>query len=250
MDQTLYRTLFIIILLALNATAGVARADIYRLEGDDDTISFSDSPKDKRFQLIMKEQRTRLPKKSGAEHLNHQKITEQEGQQSDPVSVHNNRDLPIQGRITSTMGMRNDPFNGRLTHHNGLDIATPSGTPVKPVAPGTVIFSGWKGGYGNMVILAHQDGMITIYAHHTSNSVNEGDRVTSDTIIAHSGSTGRSTGPHLHFEAWRKGINITPEFMPGHLASQHAGQQNVPLAATPIKRYLQTDGSIIFTNLR
>jgi murein DD-endopeptidase MepM/ murein hydrolase activator NlpD len=144
--------------------------------------------------------------------------------------------------------MRHDPFDGRLKHHNGLDIAARTGTPVKPVAPGTVIFSGWKNGYGNTVILEHDNGMVTVYAHHASNSVTEGATVDTSSVIAHSGSTGRSTGPHLHFEAWQGGANITAGFMPQGYANQDQRSKKAP--DTPIRRYLQEDGTILFTNLR
>jgi murein DD-endopeptidase MepM/ murein hydrolase activator NlpD len=133
-----------------------------------------------------------------------------------------------------------------LRHHKGMDIAAPSGTPVKAVAPGTVIFSGWRNGYGNTVIIEHTDGMTTVYAHHERNLVTEGASVDQLTAIALSGSTGRSTGPHLHFEAWRSGENITPSFMPPGYPRH---QPNV-IASAPVRRYLQEDGTILFTNLR
>lgn len=236
-------TLFLFCLI-LTAFAGIARADIYRLDSDDETISFTDAPNDKRFQLVMKEPRGLKPGK------NRQKITKTASTpENNPPSEDSglgNRDLPVQGRITSVAGFRDDPIDGKLRHHNGLDIAAPTGTPVKPVASGTVIFSGWKPGYGNTVVLEHDDGMTTVYAHHSSNNVSEGTQVNRDTVIALTGSTGRSTGPHLHFEAWRNGINITPEFMPGNAASAASGT----LASAPINRYLQADGTIVFTNLR
>jgi murein DD-endopeptidase MepM/ murein hydrolase activator NlpD len=223
-----------IVLLAITATAGSASADIYRLESEGDAVTFTDSPSDKRFQLIMKEQQVRRPQKQSAR------------SSDDKQSGNTAGNLPIQGRITSTTGMRSDPFDGKLRHHNGLDIAAPTGTPVKPVAPGTVMFSGWKNGYGNTVILEHDDGMVTVYAHHAANNVSEGAVVGIDTIIALSGSTGRSTGPHLHFEAWRGGENITTQFMPGGMRADTGSAS----AASPINRYLQSDGTIIFTNLR
>jgi murein DD-endopeptidase MepM/ murein hydrolase activator NlpD len=216
------------------------QADIYRLDGDDDVVSFTDSPQDRRFQLIQKEQR-----RAGTSRFARRPATRTTDLKSEQ-EVGTSRGLPIQGRITSTTGMRSDPFDGKLKHHNGLDIAAPTGTPVKPVAPGTVIFSGWKKGYGNTVILEHRDGMVTVYAHHASNNVAVGEPVDQGTVIALSGSTGRSTGPHLHFEAWRDGSNITQEFMPGAAAEQQSGT----VASAPINRYLQADGTIVFTNMR
>lgn len=238
--------LVIFVLLINTAAADSARADIYRLDGDDETISFTDTPNDKRFQLVIKDNRarknslpvTRLPKS--------EKNTGTAATPAEAVPAPSSLHLPIQGRITSPLGLRSDPFDGKLKHHNGLDIAAPLGTPVKPVAPGRVIFSGWKSGYGNTVILDHNDGMVTVYAHHASNSVQEGTVVGSDTVIAHSGSSGRSTGPHLHFEAWRHGVNISASFMPGSITAPSPASH----AAAPINRYLQADGTLIFTNLR
>lgn len=240
------RAISILMLFTFAAAAESVHADIYRLEGDNETVVFTDSPTDKRFQLVMKEPRGARSKKENSRQIHDSSNYEAGGGAPTAAIEHGSRNLPIQGRITSPTGLRSDPFDGKLKHHNGLDIAAPSGTPVKPVAPGTVIFSGWKNGYGNTVILDHHDGMITVYAHHASNSVTVGAPVDSGTVIARSGSSGRSTGPHLHFEAWRNGINITQDFMPGTMTAE----QSRAAASPPINRYLQADGTIIFTNLR
>ncbi|RAQ40206.1 peptidase M23, partial [Arthrospira sp. O9.13F] len=88
---------------------------------------------------------------------------------------------------------------GRM--HRGIDIAGPVGTPILAAAPGVVIFSGWNsGGYGNLVELEHPDGSVTLYAHNHRNLVSKGQKVTQGQLIAEMGSTGFSTGPHLHFE--------------------------------------------------
>lgn len=238
------RMIIFMAMVVVVCAAGAGHADIYRLDDDSDTVSFTDTPLDKRFQLVQKEQRVRSALKGSSRFSDRKNLGE--GGRAAAGDSGTLRNLPVQGRITSTTGMRSDPFNGKLTHHNGLDIAAPTGTPVKPVAPGRVIFSGWKKGYGNTVILDHDDGMVTVYAHHASNSVYEGDRVDSDSIIALTGSTGRSTGPHLHFEAWRNGSNITEEFIPGGSSEL----QSSALASAPINRYLQADGTIVFTNMR
>jgi len=234
------------IMIAAIICSNEGQADIYRFDGDDEVVSFTDTPKDKSYQLVMKEQQPRStgrvkgksPTASKREESRPSQPLEQEGDLA--------KTLPIQGIITSQTGLRADPFDGKLKHHNGLDIAAPSGTPVKPVAPGTVIYSGWKSGYGNTVILEHSDGMKTVYAHHSSNSVTAGEAVDTNTVIAYSGSTGRSTGPHLHFEAWQGDTNITQEFMPG----SNSGGHPTTLANAPIRRLLQEDGTILFTNLR
>ncbi len=240
------RLVLSIIMISAVAGGSECQADIYRLESDDEVVTFTDSPNDKRYQLVLKEQQPVSTKSGRGKYLPGPRKQEK----TPPQPLEQNsalfKTLPIQGIITSQTGFRNDPFDGRLKHHNGLDIAAPSGTPVKPVAPGMVIFSGWKSGYGNTVILEHADGMVTVYAHHSSNRVTEGASVDMNTVIALTGSTGRSTGPHLHFEAWQGGTNITPDFMPGSSTGRHS----TTLAEAPINRFLQKDGTIIFTNLR
>jgi murein DD-endopeptidase MepM/ murein hydrolase activator NlpD len=156
--------------------------------------------------------------------------------------------LPVQGTITSTVGMRYDPINGLLRHHNGIDIAVPEGTPVKPIAPGVVTFSGFRSGYGNTVIISHDDGMVTLYAHNSKCFVITGERVMSGSIIALSGSTGRTTGPHLHFEAWKDGVNMTTTCLSG-IPENGVGVSGLYRREETIRRTIQSDGSLLFTNL-
>ncbi|MDA8130445.1 MAG: M23 family metallopeptidase [Elusimicrobia bacterium] len=105
------------------------------------------------------------------------------------------------GRISSSFGLRYHPILHRKIFHNGCDIPMPIGTPVYPSRSGTVIFSGWKGGYGNTVEVRHRDGSITRYGHLSSLKVGVGETVQkSRTLLGKVGSTGLSTGPHLHFE--------------------------------------------------
>ena len=136
-----------------------------------------------------------------------------------------------------------------LRFHNGVDIAVAEGTPVKPVAAGTVIYSGNRSGYGNMIMVEHQDGMTTIYAHHSVNIAALGQQVGKDTVIAFSGSTGRSTGPHLHFEAWRDGLNVTSSFL-GDAGATQAQPSSHPITRgdSPVRTAVLPDGSILFTN--
>jgi murein DD-endopeptidase MepM/ murein hydrolase activator NlpD len=108
--------------------------------------------------------------------------------------------MPATGKITSSFGIRRNPFNGRKEFHNGVDIGCPIGTPIKSSADGKVIFSGSKDGYGNMIVIEHSDKMITVYAHLDSIQKNTADTVKRGEIIALSGATGTVTGPHLHFE--------------------------------------------------
>lgn len=117
---------------------------------------------------------------------------------------------PLKGTFTSLYGHRSDPIFGALTFHNGVDIQARSGTPIYPVANGMVISSKWHDGYGLTITVQHNDGYISMYGHCLSSNVTRGDLVTRDTIIASVGSTGRSTGPHLHFLMQRHGQNLNP----------------------------------------
>ena len=112
--------------------------------------------------------------------------------------------------ISSGYGMRHDPFSGELKFHHGLDIPAPAGTDVHPVRPGTVLFSGEQSGYGNVVIIDHGNGFTSKYAHNQVNLVQEGEKVDSASIVARVGSTGKSTGSHVHFEVSYEGRNVDP----------------------------------------
>ena len=118
-------------------------------------------------------------------------------------------------RESSRFGHRIDPITGVQRFHHGIDIAASQGTPVYPAAPGRVIFSGEKGGYGNMVEVLHENGYVTRYGHNQKNLVKEGDRVDISSPVAYVGSTGRSTGPHLHFEVLKSGTAVNPDTLYG-----------------------------------
>ncbi len=126
---------------------------------------------------------------------------------SAPVSLH----LPVEGRISSRFGARRDPIYGRVHHHQGLDIAAPRGTPIRAAADGVVVFSGYQRGYGRTVVIEHADGTRTRYAHAEELFIKHGEYVTAQQEIASIGSSGRATGPHLHFEVVRNGRRIDPE---------------------------------------
>lgn len=119
---------------------------------------------------------------------------------------------PLKGRVTSAFGRRKDPFTRKNRFHKGVDISCPVGTPVKASASGRVIFAGVKGGYGKLIILEHRNGYRTLYGHLHRFVVKKGDQVTQGQKIALSGNTGRSSGPHLHFEVSRRGQAIKPHF--------------------------------------
>jgi murein DD-endopeptidase MepM/ murein hydrolase activator NlpD len=116
---------------------------------------------------------------------------------------------PISGTINSRFGPRGSSF------HDGIDIAAPAGTPIHAVEEGEVIYSDQLRGYGNMVIVRHADGFLSVYAHNEKNLVREGQQVSRGEIIARVGSTGRVTGPHLHFEIRRRNKAEDPlHYMP------------------------------------
>lgn len=114
------------------------------------------------------------------------------------------------GAVTSAFGERVDPLTGRPADHSGVDIAAAEGTPIRALAAGTVLRAGPRGGYGNAVELLHADGTTTLYAHARAVTVREGERVEAGQSIAEVGSTGRSTGPHLHFEVREGGRAMDP----------------------------------------
>lgn len=112
--------------------------------------------------------------------------------------------------ISSGFGPRKDPFTGRTQKHNGIDIAAPKGTEVYALRDGRVSYSGWRGGYGRLVIVHHDDGTETRYGHLSDRLVKQGDLVNADTVIGKVGSSGRSTGPHLHFEVRQNARPVNP----------------------------------------
>jgi murein DD-endopeptidase MepM/ murein hydrolase activator NlpD len=119
-------------------------------------------------------------------------------------------DRPTQARTTSGFGVRFDPFNGRPALHQGQDFAAPLNTPIHATAPGVVSFVGVRSGYGNTVEIDHGGGFKTRYAHLNSTAVQIGQRVALGQRIGAMGSTGRSTGVHLHYEVWMNGRAQNP----------------------------------------
>ena len=115
---------------------------------------------------------------------------------------------PVSGTISSRFGVRSSI---RRSAHTGLDIATSSGTPIVAAASGTVSFAGWKGSYGNLVAITHSNGVQTYYAHCSKLYVSAGQTVSQGQSIAAVGSTGNSTGPHLHFEIRINGVAYNPQ---------------------------------------
>ncbi len=119
---------------------------------------------------------------------------------------------PLEGTITSSFGFRSNPFGGGGGEsHKGLDISAPYGRPVKCTAEGKVVFAGYRGDYGNLVIISHGEEYQTYYGHLSQILVKEGQEVKVSTFIGKVGSTGRSTGSHLHYEIIRNNKKINPK---------------------------------------
>jgi len=117
---------------------------------------------------------------------------------------------PVRGWTTSSFGYRTSPFTGRREMHKGVDVATRTGTPIIAPADGIVIFAGREGGFGNMVVLDHGYGLVTRYAHNSTIDVKRSQKVNRGDVIAKVGNTGRSTGPHLHYEVLVNGVAVNP----------------------------------------
>jgi murein DD-endopeptidase MepM/ murein hydrolase activator NlpD len=222
-----------------------ARAAVYRYVSEDGSESFTDCPVEEGGRLIVRDapagvrKEATRPRRDGVA-----------GRRLLSALGSGTEALPVDGIITSPYGLRHDPIDGVLRLHQGIDIAVPEGTPVHPVAPGRVAFSGPRSGYGNAVVVDHGDGRVTLYGHNQANWVKEGDAVTPADILALSGSTGRSTGPHVHFALWRDGVNDTESFLRG-LGGDGAegGPAGGPAGEDVIRRIIQADGSTLYTNL-
>ncbi len=259
------------LILAFSLADSPAKADIYRFVTIDGVETFTDSPSNKSATVVIKD-RSALPSTTTSKQ---RKLLKQQSSQKSQKTHDISLDEIVQkavkaalnpsetdkslfephlpqvgGIITSKVGMRIDPIDGSWRHHNGIDIAIPSGTPVKAVASGIIVYSGSRSGYGNTVVVEHDNGIITLYAHNSRILVVQGQAVTSENILALSGSTGRSTGPHLHFEAWQAGTNVTMAFLSDSgvtlpkstlLASSQRGPR--------FRSETLSDGSILFTNI-
>mgnify|MGYP003588824586 CR=1 FL=1 len=117
---------------------------------------------------------------------------------------------PCTGPITSYAGWRTHPVFGTTRYHSGMDIAVDTGTPIKAADSGTVVYSGWMGGYGYAVMIDHGGGLVTIYGHNSELNCSEGQAVSQGQVISYAGSTGWSTGPHCHFEVRLHGEVVDP----------------------------------------
>lgn len=117
---------------------------------------------------------------------------------------------PVEGWVSSPFGWRTSPFTGRREYHKGLDISCPIGTPIYAPAKGTITFSGVDGGYGRCIKISHGANVSTRYGHLSRLAVKKGQVVTRGELIGYAGSTGRSTGPHVHYEVRLGGVPVSP----------------------------------------
>ena len=133
--------------------------------------------------------------------LSNRKLEEQSWLSGQPVE---------KGWVSSQYGPRTDPFSGKQAMHHGIDFAGKEGSGVLAVAAGIVTWTGSKSGYGNLVEISHGDGFVTRYAHNKKNLVEPGDVVRKGQAIAEMGSSGRSTGAHVHYEVFKHGRSVDP----------------------------------------
>ncbi|GFO64702.1 M23 family metallopeptidase [Geomonas paludis] len=218
------------VLCALSAAP--AQADFFRYTDENGVEVFTNTPTNSGAVRVLRE--AKKPKQTA-------KLQQPASGKEAPDLSGIEGKLPVQGVITSGYGMRHDPIDGSPKHHNGVDIAVPTGTRVKAIAAGRVVESGARGGYGNLVTIQHADGMVSMYGHNSQLEVRAGDQVEAGQTVALSGSTGRSTGPHVHFELWKNGVNVTRNYL-----ETGAG---IPEVTGSIRSYLHKDGSLVFTNI-
>jgi murein DD-endopeptidase MepM/ murein hydrolase activator NlpD len=137
--------------------------------------------------------------------------------------------LPVAGHVTSGFGMRTDPFTGALREHDGLDVGAPEGAAIRATADGVVRSAGPRGGYGNAVEVDHGNGLTTLYGHASELLVRAGDTVRAGQEIGRVGSSGRSTGAHLHFEVRVGGRPVDP----GRVLKVYAARVDTDLRSGP-----------------
>jgi murein DD-endopeptidase MepM/ murein hydrolase activator NlpD len=214
---------------------GQVYGDFYRYSGEDGVEVFTNTPTSRGAVKVLREGKA---KRETGKELNRAPSPKSPARLPGQDAL-----LPVNGVITSNYGWRHDPIDGGIRHHNGVDIAVPAGTSVKAIAAGRVVQSASRGGYGNLVSIDHGDGTVSLYGHNDQLLVAVGEQVQAGQTVALSGSTGRSTGPHLHFELWRNGSNVTQAYL-----EDGAGIPDADVTGS-IRSYLHKDGSLVFTNL-
>lgn len=246
------RTFVIFLSVLFFITELQAGADVYKYVSKDGVVCYTDSPVNRKAVLLMREPRSSAKERKIISSPKPVASWTASTPTPSKERIRNSRSraLPVSGIISSSVGPRIDPVDGLLRNHNGVDIAVAEGTPVMPVESGVIKYSGSRNGYGNMVIVEHDNGMTTLYAHNRVNLATIGQRVDTNGTIALTGSTGRSTGPHLHFEAWMAGENITAEFLQGvPLIGRSSVARTIGRKKNTIRKMVMADGTILLTNL-
>ena len=139
---------------------------------------------------------------------------------------------PAEGETSSRYGWRVSPLSGRAQFHRGVDVTNLPGTPVFATAAGAVVFSGWKSGYGYLVIVDHGNGYQSCYGHNSDVWAKEGERVNRGQILAFMGSSGKSTGSHIHYEIWKGGRPVNPRRFLGEIPENLIYSVRVPGLST------------------
>ncbi|MBR0279411.1 MAG: M23 family metallopeptidase, partial [Synergistaceae bacterium] len=140
-----------------------------------------------------------------------EKPVKQEARQRGEVAVRRSGfRWPVMGRINSPFGWRTHPVTRRRDFHTGIDIKANRNDPIKAAGSGHVVYSGWMGGYGKVLVIEHSNGQSTLYAHCSALLAGKGASVSSGQLVARIGTTGRSTGPHLHFEVRNGSSPVNP----------------------------------------
>jgi murein DD-endopeptidase MepM/ murein hydrolase activator NlpD len=137
---------------------------------------------------------------------------------------------PLEGRVTSSFGERQDPINGEGAFHSGIDIAAPIGAPVRAAADGDVMFAAFGAGYGREVTINHGHDLSTVYGHMSAMAVVPGEHVTRGQFFGYVGQSGRSTGPHLHYEVRVHQVPVNPHKYLRTSYQQLAGENPAPIA--------------------
>ncbi|MCX5909540.1 MAG: M23 family metallopeptidase [Deltaproteobacteria bacterium] len=149
--------------------------------------------------------------------LNLQKRTEKVDEIKDYLRIQKDiylatpKGYPVNGKVTSPYGRRVDPFDKISNFHSGIDLSASPGTAIRASADGIVSYSGWTSHNGYVVVLEHGCSFSTVYAHNKKNAVKVGQKIKRESILGYVGSTGRSTGPHVHYEVWKSGNTVDPQ---------------------------------------
>jgi flagellar protein FlgJ len=204
MGNDIYGSLFDMELAKLFAERGFGLGEIIlkQLNGREKNspVSPSSTPKDLNISSLRKETVPVSPTD-----------LQKEAPVSKDIDPETPRRIPVDGRVSSNFGWRLDPFSGEEKFHSGIDIAASSGQEIYAINKGQVIFSGLTQGYGNTVVIDHGDGYVSKYGHNLTNLVSVGDNLEPGQVIALVGNTGKSTGPHLHFEVQHLGKKVNPQ---------------------------------------